>query len=57
MKQTKIIYLFLFETISDWEIFKELNLYKAEVLDAWYKLFKTSSPEAFAELIKTLETA
>lgn len=37
-----------------WEIFKELNLYKAEVLEAWYKLFKTSSPEAFAELMKAV---
>ncbi|MCP3874609.1 MAG: glutamine amidotransferase [Desulfobacteraceae bacterium] len=38
------------------EIFKELNLYKAEVLDAWYNLFKTSSPEAFSELMKALGT-
>ena len=37
------------------DIFKELNLYKAEVLEAWYKLFKTGSPEAFAELMKALE--
>ncbi len=36
------------------DIFKELNLYKAEVLEAWYKLFKTSSPEAFAELMNAL---
>ncbi|KHD06813.1 thiamine biosynthesis protein ThiJ [Candidatus Thiomargarita nelsonii] len=36
------------------EIFKELNLYKAEALEAWYKLFKTSSPEAFAELMKAV---
>ncbi|MCP4159901.1 MAG: hypothetical protein GY760_07505 [Deltaproteobacteria bacterium] len=36
------------------EIFKELNLYKAEVLEAWYKLFKTSSPEAFGELMKSV---
>ncbi len=34
------------------EIFNELNLYKDEVLEAWYKLFKTSSPEAFVELMK-----
>lgn len=34
------------------EIFKELHLYTDEVLDAWYKLFKTSSPDAFAELMK-----
>ena len=37
------------------DIFKELNFYKAEVLKAWYKLFKTSSPEAFAELMNALE--
>ena len=36
------------------EIFKELNLYKPEVLEAWYKLFKTSSPEAFGELMKAV---
>jgi len=36
------------------EIFKELNLYKSESLEAWYKLFKTSSPEAFAELMKAV---
>ncbi len=36
------------------EIFKALNLYKAEVLKAWYELFKTSSPKAFAELMKTV---
>lgn len=29
------------------EIFNELNLYKDEVLEAWYKLFKTGSPEVF----------
>lgn len=34
------------------EIFRELHLYTDEVLEAWYKLFKTSSPEAFEELIK-----
>ena len=34
------------------KIFKEINLYKTEVLEAWYKLFKTSSPEAFADLMK-----
>ncbi len=38
------------------EIFKELNLYKTEVLDAWYHLFKTSSPEAFPMLMKALGT-
>ncbi|MCL5260833.1 MAG: glutamine amidotransferase [Gammaproteobacteria bacterium] len=37
------------------DTFKELNLYKTEVLAAWYKLFKTGSPEAFAELMKALE--
>lgn len=36
------------------EIFKELNLYKPEVLEAWYDLFKTSSPEAFAKLMKAV---
>ena len=36
------------------EIFKELDLYKDEVLEAWYKLCKTSSPEAFGELMKAL---
>lgn len=36
------------------DIFKELNLYKVEVLEAWYKLFKTSSPEAFVELMNSL---
>jgi putative intracellular protease/amidase len=35
-------------------IFKELNLYKTEVLEAWYKLFKTNSPQAFAELMNAL---
>lgn len=34
------------------EIFRELHLYTGEVLEAWYKLFKTSSPEAFSELMK-----
>lgn len=33
------------------DIFKELNLYNLEVLEAWYKLYKTGSPEAFAELM------
>lgn len=36
------------------EIFKALNLYKPEVLAAWYKLFKTSSPEAFTELMTAI---
>ncbi len=36
------------------EIFKELNLYKPDVLEAWYKLFKTSSTEGFAELMIAL---
>lgn len=36
------------------DIFKELNLYKDEVLKAWYKLFKTGSPDAFAELMIAL---
>ncbi len=36
------------------EIFKALNLYKAQVLKAWYELFKTSSPKAFAELMKAV---
>jgi putative intracellular protease/amidase len=37
-------------------IFKELNLYKPEVLEAWYELFKNGSPEAFTKLMCTLET-
>ena len=36
------------------EIFKELDLYTAEVLEAWYKLFKTGSPDAFTELMKSV---
>jgi putative intracellular protease/amidase len=36
------------------EVFKELNLYNSEVLEAWYNLFKTSAPEAFAELMKAV---
>ncbi|MCP4671760.1 MAG: glutamine amidotransferase, partial [Desulfobacula sp.] len=36
------------------EIFKELNLYKPAVLEAWYKLFKTSSAKGFAKLMKAL---
>ncbi len=36
------------------EIFKELDLYKTEVLDAWYKLVKTGSPEAFAEFMESI---
>lgn len=36
------------------DIFKELNLYKSEVLAAWYKLFKTGSEDAFAELMGVL---
>lgn len=36
------------------EIFQALHLYKAEVLEAWYKLFKTSSPEAFGELMEAV---
>lgn len=36
------------------EIFKELNLYEPEVLEAWYHLFKTSSRQAFANLMKAL---
>ena len=36
------------------ELFKELGLYKVEVLEAWYKLFKTGSAEAFAELMKAV---
>lgn len=36
------------------DIFKELNLYKTEVLEAWYKLFKTSSPAAFTEFMNAL---
>ena len=34
------------------EIFRALDLYKPDVLDAWYTLFKTSSPEAYAALMK-----
>ncbi len=34
------------------EIFKELNIYKDEVLETWYSLFKTSSPEVFAALME-----
>ncbi|MCP3944587.1 MAG: glutamine amidotransferase [Desulfobacteraceae bacterium] len=37
-----------------YEIFKELDLYNDEVLEAWYKLFKNSSPKAFAELMKAV---
>ena len=33
------------------EIFQELGLYSRDVLEAWYKLFKTGAPEAFAELM------
>lgn len=33
------------------EVFKALGLYSESVLEAWYKLFKTSTPEAFAELM------
>jgi putative intracellular protease/amidase len=36
------------------DIFQALHLYKTEVLEAWYKLFKTGSPAAFAELMAAL---
>ncbi len=36
------------------EIFKEIHLYKTDVLEAWYTLFKTSSPDAFFELMKAV---
>ncbi len=36
------------------EIFKELNLYTTEALEAWYKLFKTGSPEAYAALMNAV---
>lgn len=31
-----------------------VNFRKVEVLEAWYKLFKTGSSEAFAELMNAL---
>ncbi len=37
------------------EVFNALNLYKPEVLEAWYKLFKTSSADAFTSLMETME--
>ena len=33
------------------EIFVALDLYKSDVLDAWYKLFSTRKPEYFGELM------
>lgn len=35
-----------------YHIFKKLDLYKPEVLDAWYGLFKTGDPSYFATLEK-----
>ena len=37
------------------EIFQELEIYKKEVLEAWYKSFKTGSLEAYGELVKALD--
>jgi len=37
------------------EIFKALGLYTDSVLEAWYELFKTSAPEAFAKLMTAVE--
>lgn len=37
------------------DIFKELSLYKTEVLNAWYKLFKTGTKDAFVDLMRALE--
>ena len=36
------------------EIFIALNLYAPKVLEAWYQLFKTGSPEAFLALMQAL---
>ena len=36
------------------EVFAELALYTDEVLDAWYRLFTTSSVEAYEDLIRAL---
>ena len=36
------------------DIFQALRLYKTDVLEAWYTLFKTSSPEAFGELMEAV---
>lgn len=35
-----------------YHIFQKLDLYKAEILDAWYGLFKTGEPSYFATLEK-----
>lgn len=35
-----------------YHIFRRLDIYTDEVLDAWYKLFKTGQPEYFYELMK-----
>jgi putative intracellular protease/amidase len=35
-----------------YHIFQKLDLYKAEILDAWYGLFKTGDPSYFATLEK-----
>lgn len=39
-----------------YEVFKELNLYKPQVLKAWYELFKTGSPKAYEKLLDALES-
>jgi hypothetical protein len=35
-------------------IFRRLDLYSQQVLDAWYGLFKTGRPEYFIELMKAV---
>jgi putative intracellular protease/amidase len=37
-------------------IFEKLELYDAEVLEAWFGLFKTGGPEYFAALLRTAGT-
>jgi hypothetical protein len=36
-----------------YHIFKRLDLYKPETLDAWYGLFKTGNPTYYAALLKS----
>ncbi len=38
------------------DVFQELHLYNKKVLNAWYELFKTNAPDAFANLMNALET-
>jgi putative intracellular protease/amidase len=39
-----------------YHIFKSLNIYTHQVLEAWYGLFKTGRPEYFEELMKAIST-